>query len=79
VGSAPVKPEAAVHARCARRLSMGEWPDSCAGETLYPDEATLARRVLGNRAGDWPAKAVCWSVRGYQRSIPSWVGGSGRL
>jgi hypothetical protein len=49
---------------------MGEWPDSCAGETLYPSEATLARRVLGDRAGDWPAKAVLLEREGLPKIDP---------
>src|SRR5260370_33572649 len=50
--------------------SMRELPDSCVGETLYPSEAMLARRGLGDRARDWPAKAVLLEREGMPKIAP---------
>ena len=50
--------------------SMRELPESYVGETLYPSEAMLARRVLGDRARDWPAKAVLLEREGLPKIDP---------
>jgi hypothetical protein len=39
-------------------------------ETLYPDEAKLARLVLGQRAREWPAKAMVLEREGLPRIDP---------
>jgi hypothetical protein len=41
-----------------------------ASETLYPDEGKLARLVLGDRAGEWPAKAAVLEREGLPRIDP---------
>jgi hypothetical protein len=39
-------------------------------EALYPDEAKLGRLVLGDRAREWPAKAVVLEREGLPRIDP---------
>src|SRR5215471_16802069 len=41
-----------------------------ADETLYPSEAIVARLVLGDRAKEWPAKAVLLEREGLPKIDP---------
>ena len=44
--------------------------ETCTDETLYPSEAIVARLVLGDRAKEWPAKAVLLERDGLPRIDP---------
>jgi hypothetical protein len=44
--------------------------ESRSSETLYPSEAVVARLVLGDRATEWPAKAVLLERDGLPKIDP---------
>ena len=58
------------NAHGAARAETPQLAETCTDETLYPSEAIVARLVLGDRAKEWPDKAVLLERDGLPRIDP---------